>query len=98
MAINVKINKKANQRIHAIATYLEEEHSFQAAQNFVQNVYKTIDKVAKHPTRGRKVSISNTLQFINIDKHRQLFYRVHGTRLSIVDIFDTRQDPNKRPF
>ena len=98
MAINVKINKKANQRIHAIAIYLEEEHSFQAAQNFVQNVYKTIDKVAKHPTRGRKVPISNTLQFINIDKHRQLFYRVYGTRLSIVDVFDTRQDPNKRPF
>ena len=97
MAINVKINKKANQRIYAIASYLEDEYSFQAAQNFVQNVYKTIDKVTKHPTRGRKVPKSNTLQFINIDKHRQLFYRVHGTRLSIVDVFDTRQDPDKRP-
>ncbi len=98
MALNVKINKKANQRLYNIAEYLEEEYSFQTAKNFVQKVYKTIDKVAKHPTRGRKVPLSNTLQFINIDKHRQLFYRVHGTRLSVVDIFDTRQDPTKRPF
>ena len=97
MALNVKINQKAKLRIYNIAEYLEEEYSMQAAKNFVQKVYQTIDKVAEHPTRGRKVPVSNTLQFINIDKHRQLFYRVHGTRLSVVDIFDTRQDPSKRP-
>jgi plasmid stabilization system protein ParE len=76
---------------------LEYEFSYQLATNFVTTVYRTIDKVAEHPTRGRKVPKSNTLQFINIDKYRQLFYRVHGSILSVVDIFDTRQDPNKRP-
>ena len=98
MAKIVKINKKATQRISTIAEYLEEQYSLQTAKNSVDTVYKTIDKVADHPTRGRKVPSSNTLQFINIDKHRQLFYRVHGSKLSVVDIFDTHQDPNKRPF
>ena len=97
MALNVKINQKAKLRVYNIAEYLEEEYSMQVAKNFIQKVYQTIDKVAEHPTRGRKVPSSNTLQFINIDKHRQLFYRVHGTRLSIVDIFDTFQNPIKRP-
>jgi plasmid stabilization system protein ParE len=97
MAKTIKSNKKATLRISHIAEYLEYEFSYQIAVNFVANVYKTIGKVAENPTRGRKVPRSNTLQFINIDKHRQLFYRVHGSTLSIVDIFDTRQNPNKRP-
>jgi hypothetical protein len=51
----------------------------------------------KDPTRGRTAPTSKTLQFLNIDKHRQLFYRMRGTTLVIVDIFDTRQHPSKRP-
>ncbi len=97
MAKIIKLNKKALLKISTIAEYLEYEISFQTAVKFVDTVYKTIDKVAEHPTRGRKVPKSNTLQFINIDKHRQLFYRVYGSRLFVVDIFDTRQHPNKRP-
>jgi hypothetical protein len=33
-----------------------------------------------------------------IDKHRILFYRHKGSTLSVLDLFDTRQHPNKRPF
>lgn len=97
MVKTVKINKKATRRISTIAEYLEYEYSYQTASNFVDSVYKTIDKVAEYPSRGRKVPNSKTLQFLNIDAHRQLFYRVHGYVLSVVDIFDTRQNPDKRP-
>jgi plasmid stabilization system protein ParE len=93
----VKVNKKATRRISTIAEYLEYEYSYQTATKFVILVYKTIDKVAEYPSRGRKIPASKTLQFINIDAHRQLFYRVHGTTLSVVDVFDTRQNPIKRP-
>jgi plasmid stabilization system protein ParE len=97
MAKTVKINRTATLRVSAIAEYLEAEFSYQTAENFVNQFYKTIDKIVAHPTRGRKVPKSKTLQFLNMDKNRQIFYRVHGSRVSIVDVFDTRQDPNKRP-
>lgn len=97
MAKTIKINKKAILRISVIAEYFEHEYSYQTAVKFVDLVYKSIDKIAEHPSRGRKVPNSSTLQFINIDKYRQLFYRVHGSRLFVVDIFDTRQHPDKRP-
>ncbi len=53
--------------------------------------------MAKTVKINRKVPNSKTLQFLNMDKHHQIFYRTHGSRVSIVDVFDTRQDHNKRP-
>ena len=35
---------------------------------------------------------------LNIDKKRQMFYSVSGSTLYIVDFFDTRQYPMKRPY
>jgi plasmid stabilization system protein ParE len=93
----VKLNQVALSRINAVAEYLETEYSNQTATNFVESVYATIEKISEHPTRGRTVPNSKTLQFLNIDKYRQVFYRVRHSTLVIVDIFDTRQHPSKRP-
>lgn len=93
----VQMNQAATLAISLIAEYLEAEYSYQTAVNFVESVYHTIEKIKEHPTRGRPAPTSKTLQFLNIDKHRQLFYRMRGTTLIIVNIFDTRQHPSKRP-
>lgn len=93
----VKMNERAKNAINRIAEYLESEYTYQTAANFVGNVYETIDKIKAHPTRGRTAPTSKTLQFLNVDKHRQIFYRIKGTTLIIVNIFDTRQHPDKRP-
>ncbi len=94
----LKINKIAAKKIHDIATYLETEFSFAAAENFVDSTYTAIEKAQKQPTRGRKTNASETVRFLPIDKHRVLFYRHKGSVLYILDLFDTRQNPNKRPF
>ena len=93
----VKMNKTAKVAINSIAEYLESEYTYRTAANFVGNVYETIDKIKAHPTRGRTVPTLKTLQFLNIDKYRQIFYPTKGTTLVIVNIFDTRQHPDKRP-
>ncbi len=98
MVKKVTITKTAARKIKEIAEYLETEFSFNSAEKFVDSTYEAIEKVQKHPTRGRKINASETVRFIPIDKHRILFYRHKGTTLSILDLFDTRQHPNKRPF
>jgi plasmid stabilization system protein ParE len=80
-----------------IADYLTYEFSQNTADKFMQLAYSTYDKIAEHPTKGRKKDESSTLQHINMDKHRQIFYRSYSNAITIVDIFDTRQNPNKRP-
>lgn len=96
MALRIIFTKRATKRVVEISFYLEDNFSKGAAMNFNKAIDKTLEKVAAHPTIGRETHTS-TLKFVNMDDHRQIFYRTYGNTLSIVDIFDTRQDPDKRP-
>ena len=98
MAKTVIWNKRAYIKFRTIGTYLRDEVSLNAADNFMDKVYSQIDILTKHPTKGRRELKTKTIRFINIDEHRQMFYRVKGTQLHIADFFDTRQNPNKRPY
>ena len=49
-------------------------------------------------TVGRKSAKAKTVMVLKLDKHRQMFYRMVGTTLIIVDFWDTRQDPRKSPY
>ena len=95
MAKSVKWNKRALADFYSIALYLEDNFSFQTAQNFVEQVYEKIEVVSKHPTIGRKAPKRKTIRFILIGKHRRLYYRTEGRKLIISSIFDTRQHPDK---
>ena len=98
MVTKIEWRKKALRFVEGKAIYLETEFSEQAAINFVSRIEKTIEKVAKNPKSYRKVSLSKSVYFTNVDKQNQMFYRVEGDRLIISAFFDTRQDPKKRPF
>jgi plasmid stabilization system protein ParE len=96
MALRIKFTKRATKKIIESSFYLEDNFSEGAAKNFNKAVRKAVEKIAEYPTIGRE-SPNSTLMFINMDEHRQIFYRTYGTTLSIVDVFDTRQNPEKRP-
>lgn len=98
MVTTVIWRKKAILKVEEIALYLETEISEKSAENFIKAIYATIEKVKAHPGRGRKVAVQQKIQFINADKYRQLFYRVNGKELIILDVFDVRQHPDKRPY
>jgi hypothetical protein len=66
--------------------------------SFANLVYEKIDKIEKGLIVGRRSSNAKTVMVINLDKHRQMFYRLVGSTLTIVDFWDTHQDPKKRRF
>lgn len=95
MVKQIKWNKKAVADLNGIALYLEENFSFQTAQNFVDQIYEKIEVICKYPTMGRKAPKRKTVRFILVGKHRRLYYRKEGGTLVISSIFDTRQNPDK---
>jgi plasmid stabilization system protein ParE len=98
MVTQIKWRKKALSQIKETAAYLETQFSIPTANNFVDSVLKTVEKVSKTPKSYRKAPKSKSVYFVAIDKNRQMFYRVEGKTLIISAFFDTRQNPNKRPF
>jgi plasmid stabilization system protein ParE len=98
MVKSIKWNKQALLSLHDIVGYLQAKATDKVANNFVDAVYFQIERLKKQPQLGRPVPTKKTIRFLNIDKHRQMFYRMKGTTLHIANFFDTRQNPNKRPY
>ncbi len=98
MVKKIKWNKAADKTFDEITAYLQTRYSMQNAENFVNLVYKRINQIEKGLTVGRLTPKSKTVMVLKLDKHKQMYYRQTGTTLIIVDFWDTRQDPNKKPF
>ncbi len=98
MVKTVKWNKTALRKLRETVHYLQTEVSDKAANNFVDAVYHKIDLLHKQPLIGRRELSMQTVRFLNVDKYRQMFYRVTGSTLHIVNFFDMRQNPKKRPY
>jgi plasmid stabilization system protein ParE len=91
-------NKRADKIFDDIATYLHDNGSMKTATQFADDVYKQIDTLVRQPKIGRVSPIRPSVRVLNIDNYRLLCYRIQGTTIHIVDIWDTRQDPKKRKY
>ena len=98
MVEKISWNKRADQKFGDMLTYLQVNASRTAAENFFNAVYSKINRLTEHPETGRLVRNSKAVRFVNVDKHRQMFYRVHGRTFYVCNFFDSRQDPTKRPY
>jgi plasmid stabilization system protein ParE len=98
MVKSVKWSKRALKTMREIVTYLQINASDKVANDFIDAVYDQLERLKEQPFIGRPVVKKKTVRFIKIDKHRQMFYRPSGTTMYISDFFDTRQDPEKRPY
>jgi plasmid stabilization system protein ParE len=85
-------------QIKDIIAYLRENSSDAVVNKFKVQLEQKIVKIAKNPTAHRKVTNRKTIRFSNLKPHFQIFYTVKGKILYITAIFDTRQNPNKRPY
>ena len=98
MVTKIIWNKAALQTFDETTTYLLDNYSLKSAQKFADLVYDKIDWVAKYPTSGRKVPNTNTLRMVNFGTYHHLYYRTQGKTLFISNFWDSRQNPNKRPY
>ena len=98
MVKKIKWNNAAGNTFEETTNYLQDNFSLHAAEIFANRVYDRIDMLVNGLTVGRKSTKAKTVMILKLDKHRQMFYRMHGTTLIIIDFWDTRQDPRKRPY
>ena len=81
-----------------IIFYYKNNDAQQAAIKFEDAVFKKIERLTEHPLIGRPTRKFKTMRLIKVDDNRQMTYRIKGTTLFITNFWDTRRDPNQRPF
>lgn len=98
MVQQIKWNPEAEDSLEATIVYLQDNYSTLVAERFLEEVYKTIDKLVKHPESGRRSAIDESVMIAKIDKYRIMYYDFNGVAITIHDFFDMRQDPKKRKY
>jgi plasmid stabilization system protein ParE len=98
MVKTVKITTRAKRRMNQMTAYLAQEYSHAAAVNLSKQADEVVKLAALHPLSGYLVNEEKNIRYLKMDKNRQMFYRLKGSTLIVLDFFDTRQNPDKRPF
>jgi plasmid stabilization system protein ParE len=86
---------KAKARFKEIVLYLREEWSERVAQEFVELVEKRLNLLSMFPRIGAESQKKPGRRKLLLTPHNLLAYRIHKDKISILNIYDTRQNPTK---
>jgi plasmid stabilization system protein ParE len=81
-----------------IVNYLKTKWSFCIAEKFATTLEKKLETLSSQPFIGIASTTQKDIRSILITKHNRLFYRVTHNQIDILNIFDTRQNPQRNIY
>jgi len=88
----------ALEQIRAVWRYIDENLSSQAADDLLERIDNKVEWIMKHPETGHLSEISAQVRYVLVDKYRRMYYEIGEETITVLALFDTRQDPKKRPY
>ena len=98
MRRNVKWSECAKKSYENVIDYLIAEWNEKVINDFVNKTEICIDVLTRQPFIGRESEKRKGVRKVLITKHNLLIYKVSKGGIYILDIFDTRQNPNKSKY
>ena len=89
--------KKAQRRLAEILEYIQLEFGDQATQSFTTKTKDFTRLLSEFPDIGAAEIKGKNLRGFQLTKQTRVFYRLKDDQIIILTLFDTRQDPKKRP-
>lgn len=98
MALEIRWTDNALEDYKSIIHYLVTNWSQTTARKFIDLAESRIQTLALFPAIGISSSKEPGVRSIVLTKKNKLYYRVNDSKLEILGIFDTRQNPGKNKF
>lgn len=98
MALQIEWTPNALQDYELVVNYLLKEWATNVANDFISGLEERVYNLSLFPNIGIASSKEPSIRSILITKHNKLFYQVHSTKIVILNIFDTRKDPQKNKY
>ncbi len=98
MALEIEWSKKADRKFDNILVYLMEKWGEKGTIAFVKKVYDFLDILVEFPQIGSLEHIEKEIRGFTIVKQINIFYKVRGNKIILLDFFDNRQSPAKKRF
>lgn len=98
MAYQIVWTDNAAEDYESVITYLYLKWNVAVALDFINIVNAKLDTLSLQPNIGLVTDDNENIRSILITKHNRLFYSITNNIIEVLDIFDTRQHPLKKPF
>lgn len=98
MALDIQWSKRADKKFDKIIEYLSVEWNERVTKSFVKKAYELIETLSEFPEIGTVENIEKGIRGFTIVKQVNIFYKISGNKIIILDFFDNRQAPEKKGF
>ena len=98
MALEIHWTTQADRKFDKIIEFLLKEWNQRVTESFVKKVYDTIDILAEFPEIETIEYNEKGIRGFTIVKQINVFYKIIGNKIIILDFFDNRQTPEKKRF
>ncbi len=78
--------------------YLEADWGKTVADRFANKLEKRLDDLSGQPFTGIESDTFRNVRSILITKHNRLYYRIKETTIEVINLYDTRMNPEKNIY
>ncbi len=98
MAYEIEWTAIAEQQYGEIVHYIAEKWSIDIASKFINTVEKKLELLAQFPQLGRSSYKRKQVRKFPLSRQNTLIYQLIGNTIFILEIYDTRQNPDSQRF
>ena len=98
MAFKIKWTTRADVKFDNILQYLTTNYGEQVTKNFINKVYDFLDILSEFPEIGSIENQEKSIRGFTIVKQINIFYRIKGETIILLDFFDNRKNPKSKRF
>lgn len=98
MALQIVWTANALEDYRILIDYLIEEWSVDVAIKFDETVQNRLETISHFPYLGIVSTKNSLIRSISLSKHNRLYYRISSNTIEVLDIFDTRQNPERNKY
>ncbi|MGI8636490.1 MAG: type II toxin-antitoxin system RelE/ParE family toxin [Segetibacter sp.] len=85
-------------KLSKICGYIEMEFGKKAVLDFISRLDLKLRVVLDHPEGGRPLINRKNVRSILFKPHNKIYYKIFPSRITLLNIIDVRQSPDKNPF
>ena len=97
MAQKIIYKKRFINKLDKVLLYLEKEWGQKSANVFIDKLLEKITLIKKQPEIG-SITVYKNIRSVLITKQKKIYYRIEKDRVEIINMIDTRRNPEKNPF
>jgi len=98
MALELYWSKRADKKFDTILEYLLLEWGESITKSFVKEIYDFLDILSEFPEIGTIENKEKGIRGFTVIKQIDLYYKIEGSKIIIINFFDNRQNPKKKRF